>query len=287
MNDSLGFSKPTGDIINERTSIRTFSKEPLPESLEKKLAELLNEPQLSPFKGKCEFHTIDIPKLERDEQKKLGTYGFISGAPKFIVVTSETESNYFREHIGYVLEKIILHLTDLGIGTCWIAGSFNKGNFRAQLGLKDDVPIQIITPVGIPAKRRRIKEVGIRAMFKADKKQRQPWSNLFFQGDFNSPLEEKNAGDLKSAFEMIRLGPSAANRQPWRVLMNSDGTICHFFVEPSNPNFSNFARFDIGIAACHFDLTLKEAGIQGTWKILDQLENRPENYTYIISWQRT
>ncbi len=283
----LGFSKPISDIINKRTSIRTFSKEPLPESLEKKLADLLNEPQQSPFNSKCEFHTIDIPKLERDEQKKLGTYGFISGAPKFIVVTSEKESNHFREHIGYVLEKIILHLTDLGIGTCWIAGSFNKENFRAQLGLKDDITLPIITPVGIPAKRRRIKEQGIRAMFKADKKQRQPWSKLFFQGDFTTPLDENNAGYLKSAFEMIRLGPSAANRQPWRVLLNSDGTICHFFVEPSSQNFSNFALFDIGIAACHFDLTLKEAGVLGAWKILDHPEGQPENYTYIISWQKT
>nr|MDO8111402.1 nitroreductase family protein [Candidatus Sigynarchaeota archaeon] len=282
-----GFSKPIRDIIKSRTSIRTFSKAPLPKSLDEKLTELLNEPQQSPFNGKCGFHTIDIPKLERDEQKKLGTYGFISGAPKFIAVTSENDSNYFREHIGYVLEKIILHLTDLGIGTCWIAGSFNKENFRAQLGLKDDVLLPIITPVGIPAKRRRIKEMGIRAMFKADKAQRQPWSKMFFRGDFSTPLDEKNAGDLKSAFEMIRLGPSAANRQPWRILVNSDGTICHFFIEPSNAHFSNFARFDIGIATCHFNLSLMEAGIQGAWKIMDQPQERPENYTYIISWQKT
>nr|MDO8117595.1 nitroreductase family protein [Candidatus Sigynarchaeota archaeon] len=133
------------DIIYERTSIRTFSKEPIPKSLEEKLTELLNEPQQSPFNSKCEFHIIDIPKLERDEQKKLGTYGFISRAPKFIGVTCKKDSNYFREHIGYVLEKIILHLTDLGIGTCWLAGSFNKENFRAQLGLKEDIALPIIT----------------------------------------------------------------------------------------------------------------------------------------------
>jgi hypothetical protein len=40
---------------------------------------------------------------------------------------------------------------------------------------------------------------------------------------------------------------------------------------------------DIGIAKCHFDLTLKELGIKGSWKELKNV-NSPDDWEYIVSW---
>jgi hypothetical protein len=282
-----GFSSPIEEIIKERTSIRTYSKELLSPELESRLAKLLEGPKQSPFNGACEFHVVDMPGLARDEAKKLGTYGFISGAQKFIIVTGKHGSPNLREHVGYVLEKIILHLTDLGIGTCWIAGTFNRENYAEKIGLQEGYTIPIITPVGLPAKNRRVIERGMRALIRAGKKQRYPWSKLFFDGDFTTPLDETGAGPLASALEMVRLGPSASNKQPWRVLKEKDGNTCHFYTEPSSTGYQNMARFDIGIATCHFDLTVKEAGIKGSWKVLDPQVAPPANYTYIISWHAT
>ncbi|NMC08509.1 MAG: hypothetical protein GYA24_25090 [Candidatus Lokiarchaeota archaeon] len=84
---------------------------------------------------------------------------------------------------------------------------------------------------------------------------------------------------------MVRLGPSASNRQPWRVLKDKDGTTFHFYMDPAK-GYQNMARFDIGIAACHFDLITKEAGIQGTWKVLNPGVEPPVNHEYSISWQQ-
>ncbi len=278
------FSRPVVDIIRERTSIRTYEKAPLPPDMEASVARFIEGPHWSPFDGECQFRVIDIPGLARDEKRKLGTYGFISGAPKFIVVTTKRGLPNIREHVGYVLEKIILHLTDLGIGTCWIAGTFNRENFAEQVGLEEGYTIPIITPVGLPARNRRVVELGIRAIIKAGKKQRHPWSRLFFHGDFSTPLDEAGAGMLATALEMVRLGPSASNKQPWRILKERDGKTCHFLVEPASLGYRGMSRFDIGIAACHFDLALKESGIDGTWKVLAPAVALPAGYEHVISW---
>ncbi len=65
--------------------------------------------------------------------------------------------------------------------------------------------------------------------------------------------------------EMVRLGPSASNKQPWRILLKD--AVCHFY-EYKEPGYSDrfnydIQRIDLGIAAAHFDLAVNEKGIKG------------------------
>ena len=61
---------------------------------------------------------------------------------------------------------------------------------------------------------------------------------------------------------MVRLAPSAVNRQPWRVVIAED--TAHFYLKRSK-GLSHDGRLDmqmvdLGIALCHFALTAKEIG---------------------------
>ena len=47
----------------------------------------------------------------------------------------------------------------------------------------------------------------------------------------------------------------------------------------------NIKNIDIGIAMCHFDLTCKEKGIKGEFKIVNpHISQIPKHYKYIITW---
>ena len=86
-----------------------------------------------------------------------------------------------------------------------------------------------------------------------------------------------------------RLGPSASNKQPWRVLLK-DGAL-HFY-EDKAPGYSDAFAFDIqridmGIAAAHADLALRERGISGRFDPDVRLDVRlPERLVYAFSWLR-
>jgi hypothetical protein len=65
--------------------------------------------------------------------------------------------------------------------------------------------------------------------------------------------------------EMVRLAPSARNRQPWRIVKQENRF--HFFLRRSLPPGGagglDLARVDLGIAMCHFDLTARHLGLAG------------------------
>ena len=127
----------------------------------------------------------------------------------------------------------------------------------------------------------------MRKMSQAD--QRKEWSELFFNENFSSPITKEEAKDMAFALEMVRLGPSASNKQPWRIVLK-DGN-WHFF-EYKEPGYSDrfsydIQRVDMGIAAAHFDFAVKDKNINGHFEISNAPEvELPENVQYSFSWIR-
>ncbi|MCD8501479.1 MAG: hypothetical protein LRY71_07120 [Bacillaceae bacterium] len=60
----------------------------------------------------------------------------------------------------------------------------------------------------------------LRYVTKADNKK--AWEELFFNENFNQSLSKVDAGQLATPIEMVRLGPSASNKQPWRIVLSND-----------------------------------------------------------------
>ena len=97
-------------------------------------------------------------------------------------------------------------------------------------------------------------------------------------------MDEDEAGEFKMPLEMVRLGPSASNKQPWRIIKDED--MFHFFIS-RNKGYGitayDMQKNDAGIAKCHFDLTLKEIGIRGSWQELKNI-SVPHDWEYMVSW---
>ncbi|MBQ2845516.1 MAG: nitroreductase family protein, partial [Firmicutes bacterium] len=198
---------------------------------------------------------------------------------------------YAPEALGYDFEQLVLYLTDMGLGTCWLGGTFNKGAFAEAMDVQDDEIFTIVSPIGYTADKMSLVEVMMRRGSGGDK--RLPWEELFYDGDFGKPIA---AGDgYADVLEMVRLAPSAVNRQPWRIVVErGDGDVegvkaFHFYqsgIKADDSESVQMHRIDMGIAICHFHLAALEKGLKGKFERVEPADvDAPENTAYIVTWR--
>jgi len=272
------------DAVKNRYSMRTFSDKPVDEATRKNILEYA-EKISNPFGPKIRLKFIEKETGKNGE--KLGTYGIIKNAKLFLGVAIK-KSGDFCEALGYEFEKLVLYMTSLGLGTCWIGGTFDKGAFAQIMQPAEDEIFTIISPVGYGTGKKRIFEKVMRANIKADT--RLAWDKLFFKNDFKNPIFEGSTDSsfapYAKALEFVRLAPSAVNKQPWRIV--NEGTAFHFFECHSLPASSqeNFdiQRVDMGIALCHFEMALQEQGIKGHFEKMNINFEVASGTDYITSW---
>lgn len=271
------------ESVKKRYSVRNYKEQEVELDKRKAIESFVNSLD-NPFGKKVNFHYLD--NREMKDEDKLGTYGVIKGAMQYIGTTIKLEPMAL-EALGYELEAVILYLAHLKLGTCWLGGTFNRKGFAKAMNIEEDEIFPIITPYGYAATKKHMKEIVMRKMIKAD--QRKEWNQLFYINDFQSPLTKEKAGELEVPLEMVRLGPSASNKQPWRILIKDNE--CHFY-EYKQPGYSDsfpydIQRVDMGIAAAHFDFSVKEKGLKGYFDTECEPElELPNHMEYVFSWIR-
>jgi nitroreductase len=253
-------------IVPRRASYRSYRAAPEQAERLTALAAAVAAPPAAPFGTPVRIVVIRDFDPQAHEVKKLGTYGVIRGATSFLVGLMPP-GPHGHEDLGYVFEWAILQATDLGLQTCWLGGTLQRDAFaRAARATAGEI-VPVVSPVGIAAERRSLIDRTFRLF--AGSKDRKPFTELFFTGDFATPLPEAPDAPFARALALVRLAPSASNRQPWRVLHDPARAACHFYLARS-PGYQklwdvDLQRIDLGIAMCHFALGCRELGILGTW----------------------
>lgn len=277
---------PGTDVMKKRCSIRTYDGRPIEKEAYDKILAFIGDPDnlTGPFGHKTEYMLLD-QKEGAGSAAKIGTYGIIKGAASYLVSITGKENDAIVD-CGYAMEKLILFATELGLGTCWMGGTYDKASLLHKADIPKDRIIPAITPLGYSKGKRRTFESLMRGFVSAAN--RKPWKELFYSADFNRPIEENGAGEMNTPLAMVRIGPSASNKQPWRLVLS--GRTCHFYLAHTPGYIGNalgydMQRLDIGIAMCHFELAMGEVGKKGEWvkddpKLTDKKE--PE---YIISYR--
>jgi hypothetical protein len=277
------FSKPVTELIQTRVSTRTFDgRAPEPAALQI-LADEIAAINASGVCA-CRWLLVGIGADVAGQVLKLGTYGVISGARAYLIGLINADSPDAL-NFGRLFEQLVLRATDLGLQTCWLGGIFRKSDLLRSLQLEPNEHIAAISPLGYRQARPRLLETAMRAAVGAD--QRKPWSALFFNGDVSVPLSKGAAGKAATPLEMVRLGPSASNKQPWRVIM-ADGQL-HFYL-CRTPGYAgrlvsafDLQLNDLGIAICHFELAAAEIGLPGYWEKRTGTHG-PSDWEYVQSW---
>lgn len=243
------------ELIKKRISVRTYSSPPEKEKLDA-LARFIEDGKGNPFGAE-----VRISLLESEFTPHLGTYGFIRGAKAFLAGCVK-KGGHDLEGFGFEFERTILFATSLGLGTCWVGGLFTRSAFSDALKPQDEY-LPAISPVGYAAPKRSVIERAVAAGARG--RTRKDFSELFFDGQWGKPLGAQ--ATLMTCLEMVRLAPSASNKQPWRAVRTGRGV--HFYMKPDKAYAGNtllgysIQRIDMGIAASHFYLAAKGSGLRG------------------------
>ncbi len=240
------------DQIKARRSVRTFDGRMLDEETKQKLLSFAKDIH-NPLNIPVAFKLLDAKESGLVCPVVLGTDLYVVGKIKNVSGASLA--------FGYSFEAFVLYAQSLGLGTVWLGGTMNREAFEGAMDLAEDEMMPCATPVGFTAKKMSVRESVMRKAIKAD--ERLPFEKIFFEGSFDAPLAKEKAGSFAEVLEMVRLAPSAVNKQPWRAVVNGDSV--HFYLKRSK-GFSHEGKLDMqmidmGIALCHFALTANERGI--------------------------
>ncbi|GHT73051.1 nitroreductase [Bacteroidia bacterium] len=261
------------EAIQQRRSVRTYTGEPLNSEHIAQIQQFISQTH-APFGAKARIELIR--SQSSGEPIKLGTYGWVKGAADYLALIYE-DSPFAETAAAYWFEQVVLFCTSLGLGTCWLGGSFSRGDFKKQISLQSNEKLKIVSPIGYPSDKKRwfLEQVVVNA--EKNHASRKPFGELFFDNDFSRPLTEAQAGIFAIPLEMVRLSPSANNKQERRAVLENNTV--HFYKIP----YMGFDTIDIGIALCHFEQTCKELNISGKFAVL---KNYPQTNSakYVISW---
>jgi len=283
----MNFKKPANEIIRDRYSCRRYETKPIDSGKKDELEKILNKKHESPFNSEIRFQLISTKDDDSGELKGLGTYGTIKN-PAGYIAGAVSDSDNAMVDFGYAMEKIILHATDLELGTCWLGGTFRRSSFAGRISLKKNEIMPAVTTLGNILKKPAMKDGGV-----ISPRPRKEWDEIFFENNFTTALTEIDAGDYKDVLEMVRLAPSASNKQPWRILKDKNINTYHFFLTRNKGytrtlkflKLADLQRLDIGIAMCHFELAAEESGLKGTWeKTSSSAKINKKEFEYIASW---
>lgn len=269
------------DIIRSRSSIRTFALEPVPEEKMRQLESVVKEVRTGPFGHTGRFGIVVLGEKENTEVNNFSTYGVIKN-PYAYLVGAVPRRNRSLVDYGYLFQRILLEATKLGLGTCWLGGTFNRSAVSKVFPLQPEEIIPAVSPIGIPAEKKSLVDGILR--WSAASKHRKPWEQLFFTYETLAPYPKRD-DPLGAALEGVQLAPSAVNRQPWRVLLEENKA--HFCIDKRvdrGPEPVRFVELDLGIALYHFEAVLVGEGITGHWQCIPI--SSPKEWEYVISWVR-
>lgn len=262
-------------LVQERRSVRTFSDRPIPREVLDDLVRFMNGIE-NPFGIPVRFALLNA--------KEHGLSApVISGGDWYIGAAVEPVP-FAEVAFGYAFEMMVLYAQSFGLGTTWIGGTMNRVPFERAMQLKGEEQMLCVTPLGYPNEKMALREVMMRKAIKADS--RFTFGEVFFDGSFQKPLTMARAGKLADPLELVRMGPSAVNKQPWRVVVTEDGV--HFYVKApkgvAGTAVGPMQKIDMGIALCHFALGAQEHGIEAKFCVAEPNIPAGGEVEYIASY---
>jgi hypothetical protein len=268
------------DVIKTRKSCRTFREVFLDPADKNILEEYINNIR---DKVGGEDHCLRIVEKAVGGNRLELNYGMITGHNTYVLGSSKSSPDA-RVHYGYIMEKVVLKATEIGVSSCWI-GYFDASHFSV-VSSETGYEIPGIVILGYQDERRSRAERITRFAVKAS--QRFEWQKLFF--DFNSgiPLNPDTSNVYSLSLEMVRLAPSAGNTQPWRIFSDDYSGEFHFFKKPVSRRYEERGLHDIdlGIAIAHFELASEYKELPGIWIRKPGISvSYANDLQYVITWK--
>lgn len=216
------------NAIEKRFSCRTFDPAPLSADRIAAIRELVA--------GVNAASGLTLEFLEDGSAAFAGfrkTYGMFKNVRSLILMKGPGDMPDLLEKLGYYGEELVLSLTALGLGTCWVGGTFD----RNVLTIPEGETLSLVVPVGEPGDILMKDRILLRRLHS----KRKPMNERL-------TAEGEMPAWLQSGMAAVIPAPSAVNSQKPHFTYE-DGTLTAS-VSGSYP----LDLVDLGIAKKHFEL---------------------------------
>lgn len=262
----MRFGNNLYEAILSRASKRRYERQPLDEDI---LAQLLPiTSRIKPLIHENKFDML-VQNVEPGENlvEKVGGYGRIVNPPHYLVPYLVGKHHSLVD-LGCRVEQIVIHLTSMGMGTCYLGCIQRQDEVRRIHSLPEEAVIGAFLIFGKPSKSLGGKAVNtlIHSIAGADNKL--PLEKIFFVENFDNPSTPPD--EISTLVEAARRSPSAVNAQPWRFLWQ-DGRL-YLFITRHNKRYGNsqdYRFYDSGICIGNITLALEAQGKYGNWTLYD------------------
>lgn len=206
--------------VSQRRSVRAFMAPPDVAQLSALAfsAQRLALPGVRMELGECE---------DKKLYRSMPFVDTIVGSGRYVALIVDRQAPDAALYAGVSGEALVLEAVSLGLGTCWVGGTYRKS--AVQTPLKDGEYLAAIIALGVPARERHVKRAP-----------RKKLTDICLSDPTGWPMWAFNAA------ECLRMAPSALNRQPWRLSFSGRT------IQLEKTAFAG--TLDMGIALLHLSL---------------------------------
>ena len=209
------------EAIKARHSVRQYKDMAIDPALVEKLNEEI---------AKCnEESGLRIQLILEDPEcfnTLMAHYGKFRNADNYIAIVGKKDLPDAEEKCGYYGERLVLLAQQLGLNTCWVAGSYGKGKCKADRAAGEKILCVISIGYG--------ETEGVKHKSK-------PSSRLCDVKEEDMPVWFKNG--LKAAM----MAPTAINQQQFFITLQDGEPLIKAKIGP-------YSRIDLGIVKYHFEV---------------------------------
>lgn len=268
-------------LIQNRKSTREFTDQQVPFAVLETIGDYYNTavrrliPQL-----KTEayfFGTSTRAALEG----AAGYNQFLVGSPQYLVLMSE-KHKLAHLNAGYIMEDLILKLTELDLDSCWLTFA-DSDDVKMALGIESDLDVAAIAAFGYGKKTVKRLRLNIRSMSDVDIKTKCRYmepkrsvADLVYVDTWgNSRDIERHIGFfddmLWEALYAASLAPSYLNRQAYGFLLHEGGI--SLVSRPDSHNTQIDGDLSLGIVLLHFSAVAEYWVGKIRWKLEETAAN--------------
>lgn len=217
---------------------------------------------------------------------------FLVGSPQYMVLLSAKDP-LAEVNAGYIMEDLILKLTDMGLDTCWL--TFTDSEYvKTALEIESELNVVAIAAFGYGVKTTKRLRLNVRSMSNVDiSAQRQYFRPKLSIDDmvFMDTWGNSNGVDefigfyddmLWEAFYAASLAPSYLNRQPYGFVIH-DGRVT-LVEKPDSYTGEIDSKLGLGIVLLHFSAVASQWAGNLSWNFDGASTlSLPEGYKAVAS----
>lgn len=226
--------------------------------------------------------TVQALQPNRDLVALLGAYGRLA-APPYVIVPAIEGANHLFVDLGFRAEQIVIRLTRVGLGTCYIGTLSQEDKTRQFFNLNPNQRVGAVIAFGYPASSVAGKTLNLFIRSMAGATNKRPSDRLYYTDLNEDPTTPPPS--WAPLIEAARSAPSAVNAQPWRFVGKGNHLLI-FTLRHSQKYGSGlgaaYKYYDCGLCIANIYLAMQALDINGSLRLCSEPEEGmpayPQNY---------